>query len=152
MARITENWLKALPLHVRADFNTGLLYWKQQAPQGGRRLNKPLGCKDSNGYIKVQILGVSTYAHLVIFFLYHGRWPSRLLDHKNRKPADNRPDNLEESTYSKNALNSKIWSTNTTGAKGVSVAPSGNYKVTKQGTYLGTFPSLEQAIGAYNKH
>lgn len=149
MARITPEWLDYVKLHIRPDFTTGHLYWR--IPMKGRRRNAPLGCLDSNGYIKIQIAGVACYAHQVMFFLGHGRWID-LVDHDNQKRSDNRLVNLVESNHSANALNSKVWNTNTSGVKGVSITPYGKYKVTKRGKYLGTFETLLEASYAYNQH
>lgn len=145
---MTEAWLAYVKEHVRADFETGQIYWK--IPMRGRRVFKPMGCLDSNGYIKVQINLISTYAHSIIWFLAYGIWCD-LIDHENRVRSDNRLNNLCESNHSKNALNSKMWNTNTSGIKGVSITPYGNFKVTKCGVYLGTFNSEETAIRAIER-
>lgn len=148
--RPSENWLAFVKQNVRADFETGLLFWKIRLK--GRQFHKPLGCKDSNGYIKISIARYSCYAHQVIYFLYTGDWPYRLLDHKDRNRSNNRPDNLEVSTHSKNALNSKLWNTNTTGAKGVSLTKEGRYKVTVKGKFYGYYDRLEKAREVANAH
>jgi hypothetical protein len=142
-------WLEYVKQNTRPDFKSGLLYWR--IPMRGRNMNKPIGCKDSNGYIKTQIGNRATYVHSIIFFLYNGYWAD-LIDHNDQVRDNNKPENLIDSNHSKNALNSKIWNTNTSGAKGASITKYGNYKVTKQGKYLGTFRTAEEARGAYNKH
>lgn len=144
-----SSWLKTLPEFVRLDFETGLLYW--QRPRKGINFYKPLGCIDTKGYVKVQINNRKTYAHSVVFYLYYGYWPE-LVDHINRIEYDNRPENLRETNHSLNALNAKKWKTNTSGIKGASITPYGNYKVTKCGKHLGTFKTKEEAADAYNKH
>jgi hypothetical protein len=147
-----SEWLEYVRLHVRANFETGLLYWKH--PLKGRNLYKPLGCKDSNGYIKTSVAGRACYAHQIIFFLFYGRWV-KLIDHDNRIRDDNRPNNLLESNHSANGMNSKIWKTNTTGVKGVSFSKQSGYKVTIQGKFLGYFVTAAKAkevADAYYKH
>lgn len=144
-----DEWLAYVREHVRADFETGFLYWKHSAR--GRNMYKPLGGPDTNGYIKTQIACRPVYAHQVVFYLYYGYW-AQMIDHKNRIQYDNKPSNLEETNHKKNALNSKVWDTNTSGVKGASITAYGNYKVTKCGQYLGTFKTKEEAIDAYNKY
>lgn len=148
-AKETPEWLEYVKNNVRADFEKGEIYWL--IPMKGRRMKKPIGCPDKNGYIKAQINHVSTYVHRVIWILAYGYIP-KMLDHKSRKTNENWLTNLEETNHSKNALNSKIWSTNTTGVKGVSITPYNRFKVTKCGKYLGNFIDLWRATDAYNKN
>jgi len=148
MQSVTPEWIADLHNHVRADFDKGHLYWT--TPGRGKNLYKPIGCIDSNGYVKVQINKVSTYTHIVIYYLFYGVWPTSLIDHLDRNPANNKPDNLELSNHSKNAMNGDEFITNTTGVRGVSwCSASGKYKVTKQGRHLGYFTNLATAAVAY---
>lgn len=145
-----EDWLQFIRDNVRADFETGLLYWKVQ--RSGIVLSRPIGCKDSHGYIKMSVANKSTYAHIVMYFLYYGIWPDFIIDHEDQVPWNNKPQNLVSSNHSRNALNSKTWETNTSGVKGASITPNGKYKVTKQGKHLGTFNTAKEADDAYNRH
>jgi len=147
---IRASWLEWIRKNVRADFETGHLYWIIPAP--GRRVGTPIGCKDTKGYIKLSLDYEKCYAHQVVWFLFYGEWPTELIDHKNKKEWDNRIDNLQLSNHSLNGLNSTIWVTNTSGVKGASIAPNGQYKVTKQGKHLGYFATAEEAKNAYNRH
>lgn len=106
-------------------------------------MKRPLGSKDSNGYIKTQVMGVKCYAHQLMYFLYNGHW-ANLIDHKDQNRSNNKPDNLVKSNYSANALNSKLWSTNVTGVKGVSFT-KGRFKVTACGKFYGYFDTLKEA-------
>lgn len=145
----TPEWIDYLNKNVRANFETGELYWSR--PFKKRRMETPLGCLDKKGYVKIQINHVATYAHRVIWILAYGYIP-KMLDHINQNPGDNRLCNLKETNHSENALNSKDWSTNTTGVKGVSITPYNTFKVNKCGTHLGTFKDFRMAIDAYNKN
>lgn len=148
--KIRPSWLEWIKKNVRADFETGHLYWIIPAP--GRRVGTPIGCKDTYGYIKLSLDYEKCYAHQVIWFLFYGEWPSEIIDHDNKKPWDNRIVNLVLSDHSKNALNSCMWITNTSGIKGASITTTGKYKVTKQGKHLGYFDTAKEARDAYNRY
>lgn len=153
MARIIQTadpaWLDYVKEHVRADFATGTLWWKK--PMRGRKMYKPIGCVDSNGYIKVQIARRSTYAHSMIYFLKYGVWIS-MLDHEDKNPGHNVPENLRPTNHKHNGQNAGHWITNSTGAKGVSMTPYRTYKANKNGKHLGTFKTLREASDAYNSN
>jgi len=73
-----------------------------------------------------------------------------VVDHINRNPLDNRVVNLRWATLSENGVNSKNWSTNTSGVKGVSFVPSRNkFQATIQFNgkkkFIGYYDSLEKA-------
>lgn len=149
----TNDWLEYVIKHTRADFLTGEVFWKIRLK--GRRVNKPIGTIDSNGYIKTSVAKRKCYTHQIVFLHFYGYWPS-MIDHINQKRSDNRPENLRETNFSKNALNSKLWKTNRTGVKGVSLTRDGRYKVTIQGIFYGYFNDLTSAKrvadGCYNRH
>lgn len=148
--RVIDTHAEYIKKHVRYDPVTGELFWK--IPARGRRVGKPMGCIDSKGYVKIQINNVADYAHRVAWLLHYGHWPKDMLDHKNRRPSDNRIDNLRESDNAQNQLNRGLPVNNTTGVKGVSITLSGKYKVTKCGKHLGTFDTKENARQAYENH
>jgi HNH endonuclease len=61
-------------------------------------------CK-TEGYIRLSISGKLFYAHRVIFFMHHGRWPVGECDHKDRNGFNNRIENLRECTKQVNLEN-----------------------------------------------
>jgi hypothetical protein len=84
-----------------------------------------------------------------------GRWPAIDVDHKNRKPLDNRWCNLREATKRQNSRNS-VRPLGKTGVKGVIYRPDiGKYSSsirTESGRIsLGCFSTIEQAKAAYAK-
>lgn len=85
------------------------------SPQGNTISNNK--CK--NGYAKVEIQGKQYLQHRVVFFLHNGYLP-RVVDHKDRDRLNNRPSNLRDSTYQKNAQNTGAHSDSVSGIKGVS--------------------------------
>lgn len=141
---------KLLHEHLRADYEAGLVYWKR--PQRGIKFGLPVGTLTSEGYLKFQFKKTQTYVHRVIWAMFYNEWPKNILDHINQERADNRVVNLCESNHVDNALNSKLFSTNTTGERGVSVTAYGNYKVTLSGKYLGTYKTMQEAKDACSRH
>lgn len=135
-------WHEYILEHTWVDFSTGDVYWTKSAP--GRRVDKPIGCRDLNGYIKTSVACIACYCHQIVFLHFYGYWPE-MIDHDNRNRSDNRPENLIETNHSKNALNSKLWETNTTGVKGVSYTNHGKFKVTVKGKFYGYFNTLAEA-------
>jgi hypothetical protein len=126
------------------------LYRKYLIP--GQDLFKPLGCLDTNGYIKVSINYRACYAHQIIWLLHTGEWPEILLDHRDKDKANNRPGNLREATHRINSLNAKKYVNNTTGVRGVSFSKQSGYKVTIAGKFLGYYPFLKDAKEVADAH
>ncbi len=69
------------------------------------------GINKKTGYLFVMLyeplinLRATAYGHRLAWFLYHGEWPEKDLDHKNNKRADNRIENLRLATTTQNAQN-----------------------------------------------
>lgn len=79
----------------------------------------------------------------------------KVVDHINRNPLDNRKCNLRICTQKGNIANSKIFSNNTTGYKGVSFNKKqktylSHINVDQRQLYLGNFETAEDAANAYN--
>jgi hypothetical protein len=73
-----------------------------------------------------------------------------LIDHKNRRPTDNRWDNLREATVAQNGANS-LGRKGRALPKGVSLK-YGSYYARFGGFHLGVFPTEEEASAAYIAH
>lgn len=105
------------------------------------------------GYLKIQIMGERIFAHRLAWLLHHKRWPEEMIDHVNGDRSDNRIENLRSASAHQNAANSKIYSSNTTGFKGVSERRPGEFRariqVNGKSLSLGTFPTPEKAHEAY---
>lgn len=77
-----------------------------------------------------------------------GRWPARLVDHRNLTPADDSWKNLRDADHSQNGANSRGRS----GVKGVVFtkgAYQANIRVKYKNIYLGRFSTSEAAHAAY---
>lgn len=91
-------------------------------------------------------------AHRLAWFYVYGVWPDPICDHRNQNRADNRLENLRQATSSQNLINSKMWSNNTSGVKGVSLSQRGKWvaeiRVMKKKVCLGTYENIEDAAAA----
>lgn len=90
------------------DYNpeTGELKWKLVVSR--KRPNLAAGCINKDGYLVVTYCGLQFFGHILAWRIHKGVWPKNMIDHKNRKPAENQIENLREATNRENQLNSKI--------------------------------------------
>jgi hypothetical protein len=76
------------------------------------------------GYSFIQIGLVEYLEHNLVWFYFKGTLPPAghaiEIDHKDRNPGNNHPDNLRWSTRSQNSANSKLRKSSKTGYRGVS--------------------------------
>lgn len=131
----------------RYDAETGFLY--RGAVKVGRRdkfghLRAPLRWGDESGGYPV---------HRIAWCVYHGSWPSGVIDHINGKPDDNRLTNLRDVSRSDNNKNMSMSSRNTSGVVGVSWArdrKKWRAKIKSQNIVyeLGFFSDFEDAVRA----
>lgn len=127
------------------DPATGELFWKR----------RPAGTINSEGYVQLAVDGRHLTGHRAAFAIMTGRLPKDEVDHKNRKRADNRWENLREATRSQNGKNTGIYSTNTSGFKGVSWHKKNKKwcaRIEVDGVrhHLGYFAEIEKAAQAYD--
>ena len=80
-----------------------------------------LGSFDKDGYKIVKIKGKQYKEHRLVWFLYHGRFPKKEIDHINRIRNDNRIENLREVTREENIKNTVKKINKDTGVYGVYV-------------------------------
>lgn len=138
------------------DPATGAIKWKVRHGMGGRF---PAGLDattiSGSGYRYVFLFGKRYRASRIIWLKVHGQWPKGQLDHKNRKPTEDRIENLRECTQFQNKANSGLYKNNTSGCPGVSYDPSKSKAkwratVTKDGRvhHCGWHLTKEAAIAA----
>lgn len=99
-------------------------------------------------YACTKIKGKNKYLHRLI--LGEGDY---ICDHINQNPLDNRRSNLRKSDKSKNAINSKNRSDNTSGMKGISFDKEKNkwhvyINKEKKRYFIGYFKELKEAVKA----
>lgn len=150
---MTQEYLKSI---LRYNPSTGLFKWRER--KNGRRLNKIAGYRSKMGYIKIghkKLNGkkIIYQAHRLAWLYMCGYFPENLVDHINRKPWDNRWDNLRHVSPSCNAQNCSMSKRNTSGVTGVYKTSDGYgwmvyISVKSKLTYIGYFVNFNDAVKA----
>ena len=134
---------------------SGKVFWKD-CPRYGIKKYTEAGSLRKDGYIKVQIQGRPYKLHRVVWALCYGSWPSKKLDHINRKRSDNRLENLREVTHKQNNHN-RSPQKGSSQYKGVGWHKASKkwcarvYSPEGKRVHLGVFNTEEEAAEAYNK-
>lgn len=150
------------------DPDSGLLFFKERNANEFsparysshlKRIGKPAGSLNRDGYVKVLIDGIYHSAHRVIWLMHYGEWveyPAFEIDHINGDRADNRITNLRKVTKSENQRNAGKRINNSSGVHGVNWKPKYNSTpgdgrwVARiwngpRHVYLGAFKTLHEA-------
>lgn len=98
------------------DPETGIFRWK--VARGRVRPGDIAGKTNKDGYRVIKVSQEYHYAHRLAWLFVTGSWPAGEIDHRNRRRADNRFDNLRDATRAQNLLNQP--GRGRSGAKGVS--------------------------------
>jgi hypothetical protein len=137
------------------DPNIGIFTWIKVAWNKTQWIGKEAGCIDpSNGYVVIKIDGVVYRAHRLAWIYMTGIDPGEQIDHVNLVRNDNRFSNLREASHTQQQQNGPLWSSNTSGHKGVTrVRNKWRAQIGKDNRmiYLGDFSSKEEAAAAYRK-
>lgn len=124
---------------------TGVFTWKTNG--------RIVGWSDPAGYIYIRVFGKLRQAHRIAWLVVHGEWPKENIDHRNRRPWDNRIANLRECTQKQNLANTTVRRDSRTGLKGVTKMPHGRFRaqINQDGKqrHLGMFATAEEAHSAY---
>ena len=83
------------------------------------RAGAVVGKKLNRGYYTVRVGDHLYFLHRIIWLWWYGYFPENHIDHINRVTTDNRICNLREVSASCNIRNSKTFTTNTSGIRGV---------------------------------
>ncbi|PZP71746.1 HNH endonuclease [Methylorubrum populi] len=84
--------------------NTGVLTWRV-SPMWAVAAGDIAGGLMTNGYRHVRVSGQLIPAQDIAFALFYGRWPTVILDHRDRDRGNNRISNLVEAGSSGNNRN-----------------------------------------------
>ena len=148
---LTQAELKS-QLHYNPD--TGIFTWtvsKSRTAKSGYIA----GTLHHEGYITIGVNGNVYPSHRLAWLYVYGEFPIDKIDHINQIRNDNRIVNLRDCNNSENLKNIKIYSSNTSGYKGVSYHKlSGRWSATAQLNskqyHLGLFATKELASKKYN--
>lgn len=147
---LTQERLREL-LHYEPT--TGVFRWRISLSN-----RKPVGTIagyiERHGYRCIRIEPRRYKAHRLVWLYVTGAWPKDQLDHINGVRTDNRVSNLREATRIENNRNSKFYANNTSGfrcVRWVARAKKWEAYIGFRGrhTYLGLFPTPEEASAAY---
>jgi hypothetical protein len=146
-------------LHELFYYSDGLLY-RRVSSRGKAKAGDVVGTIGGGGYLRVNVDGKLYNVHRLIYLMFHGELPN-LIDHIDGNQLNNRIENLRAATKSQNAYNTRMFVSNTSGAKGVHWDKrSGKWMVrvrhNNERMYFGLFEDLELAelvaIEARNKY
>lgn len=138
------------------DPNTGEIRWKV-ARTNSVTVGDIAGHKRKDGRWVIGIEDQLFLGHRVAWFIHHGEWPSKHIDHINGDPGDNRLVNMRLATDAQNKLNRGKQKNNKSGFKGVAAhkTPYGHkgwrarIKANGKHLHLGVFATPELAHKAY---
>lgn len=159
-ANITPELCRQL---LRYEPETGKLFWLPRpremfATVGGSKMWHTRFCgreaftaKNGKGYHQGGIFYRIIDAHLVIWAIVNGEWPTLHIDHVNGDKADNRWRNLREVTNAENLKNKPLYKNNSSGHSGI-YREGGKWsaRMFANGTTirLGNFNNLADAVKA----
>ena len=131
---------------------TGNIFWTKD--KRNKFKGKKVYSLCGSGYLRVKIFGTYLKAHRVAWFLHHGYWPDKLLDHKDGNKKNNSLKNLRCVNSKQNSHNRKTLEGQT--FKGVDFIPNlSKYRARiyfdNKRLLLGYYHSPEQAAFAYNE-
>ena len=128
----------------------GRLFWLS-----GRRVGLEAGCRRKDGRVVVRLGGRGgplVLRYHLIWLLAFGEWPTSEVDHINRDPSDDRPENLRLATSSQQKWNRGATKRSATGVKGVLAYGdrfTAQIAVGGRSRHLGVFDDLLSASNAY---
>jgi len=148
-----------------ADFETGELTWKTRdrkyfatkracSTWNARYVGRCIQAVDSGKYLTTSIFDKTIRAHVIIWALKTGEWPTLTIDHINGVRSDNRVENLRCVSRSQNSKNQKISTYNKSGVVGVSfMQTTGKWRayISYDGSgqkWIGSFATLGEARDA----
>jgi len=138
------------------DPRTGDFRWKHLPGKGRWRGGKIAGCRTAEGYWHIRVDGGLYLAHRLAWLYVTGKWPRRLIDHRNFHMLDNRFCNLREATDAESAQNRRLRKDNVCGKTGVHWHKhtgrwTAKISANRKTIYLGYFKSAEEASAAYRR-
>lgn len=114
---LTVELLKSV---LKYDPDTGYLIWIGKSHSKRIVLGSRAGSLvKSTGYRSVTVFGRAYQEHVLIWFIYYGKWPEGQVDHKDHIRDHNWISNLQDVTFLQNMRNKQAMSGTITGHQGV---------------------------------
>lgn len=135
--------LECLSALVTADLDAGKLFWRATGLEV-----RP--SSRSYGGIRVRLGGQEYLLHRVLYKIAHGIEPS-VIDHIDGNRANNAAANLRAATDNLNMRNKAAYKNNAAGQPNIQARGDRwrvRFKIDGRAKSIGTFPTLEAAIGA----
>ena len=105
------------------------------------------------GYRRIRVGKGRYLSHVLAWFYMTGKWPAKIVDHKDNDKFNTKWDNFRLATRVQNRVNCKCRADNKTKLKGVSPRGKNMWQasitVAKKRVSLGTFSTPERAHAAY---
>jgi hypothetical protein len=143
---LTQTQLKKL-LHYNP--RSGVFTWRVNGRGRYQRKGARAGWLDSYGFIFICIAGKNLKASRLAYLYKKGHWPLAQIDHKNRKPADDRWCNLRPATPSQNTCNRRGKGNGLKGVTRVKSRYRAQIKTDIKHIHLGYFDTEAEAHAAY---
>lgn len=154
--------LPASELHhyFRYEPETGKLFWTKNSCVAmnfrGREINTKCSHKNSDiVYYRVNLRGKFYLVHRIVWALFYGNWPSKVIDHKDGDGANNKIGNLRDVHQKINTRNCALSKNNTTGANGVWRNRSSyvaEIMIDRKKISIGSYKTIEEAAAARKKY
>lgn len=148
---LTLNLLRSV---LKYDPVTGHLTWCGKSHSKRIVLGSRAGSRiASSGYRSVTVFGTTYPEHILIWFMYYGKWPEGQIDHIDQVRDHNWITNLRDVTFLENMRNRKALTGTVTGHQGVWFNKRRNRyvaEITMNGKkiYQKSFTSASEAIKA----
>lgn len=130
----------------------GVLVWKK-SPHPRLPVGTPAGKKPKGHHLQVMIKKRSYSYHRIVYYLAYGIDSLGYeIDHINRNPIDNGPENLRLAEGWQNKWNTTKRNKTNTGYRGIRKrfwGASYRWEVVFRSQYIGSFGSLEEAVKAW---
>lgn len=151
---LTQSELKK---RLKYDPETGIFTWLTAS--GSSKIGAVAGnFHPTTGYLRITINRKAHSAHRLAWLYVYGEFPPKGMetDHINHDKLDNRIKNLRIVTQSQNSANSKVYSTNKLGVRGVIQCPrTGRFfariKHNGKNRHLGTFNTIDEAAARFSQ-
>lgn len=143
---LTQEKLKEL---LNYDPATGLFNWKVNKGSTAR-IGQPIICINKVGYVVVCIDYKRYTCHRLAWLYQKGLFPKYEIDHKDGIRSNNKWNNLREVEPYHNHQNQKIYTSNTSGFKGITYIKGKNtwsarIQIKGKVTTIGYFKTAEEA-------